>query len=368
MKKKWIITTTLIVLALLATFAYRFVPSNLLAIERWVMSVPSAAQTSDEQRSLATLETINDHPFYRMTYYGDYPRYLQMKRRFYWALGLPKPLCSSFAALNPQGHTILGYNNDGDYHAILLLHTNPPDGYASISISDIGAATPGFSKTFTPYSSDSARSLLLYAPYMTQTGMNEMGLAVSTMYDPSADSRIDPKKDTLAIAEARRYVLDHAKDVEQAIGLLTERNVSFAGAGGTHLLLADRSGHSALLEWVGGNMIVIRNQQAWQVSTNFQVYGSDARITADLASYRAKEPIDGDSLGNSRWRYAAAWETLRQTDGLLTPQQGIELLSTVSVPYRTNYSIVYDLTTGDVQVVTERDYSHIYRDQLPIEE
>ncbi len=115
-------------------------------------------------------------------------------------------------------------------------------------------------------------------------------------------------------------------------------------------------------------MIVIRNQQAWQVSTNFQVYGSDARITADLASYRAKEPIDGDSLGNSRWRYAAAWETLRQTDGLLTPQQGIELLSTVSVPYRTNYSIVYDLTTGDVQVVTERDYSHIYRDQLPIEE
>ncbi len=367
MKKRWIIAAVLVVLVGLVVLAVRVVPNNLAALENWVISVPPSAQTSDEQRSLATLETINDHPFYRMTYYGDYPRYLQMKRRFYWAMGFPKPLCSSIAALNAQGHPILGYNNDGDYHSILLLRTDPPDGYASISISDIGSAIPGYSKTFTPYSSENARSLLLYAPYMTQTGMNEMGLAVSTMYDPSADWKIEPKKDTLGVAEARRYVLDHAKDVEEAIVLLTERNVSFAGAGGTHLLLADRSRHSALLEWVDGKMIVIRNQQPWQTSTNFRVTGSDARIATDLASYRAGEPIDGDSLGNSHWRYAAAWDTLQKADGLLTAEQGMGLLSTISVPYRTNYSIVYDLTTGDVQVVTERDYEHVYHDRLPMQ-
>ena len=367
MKKKWVIPAVFVVLAGLAALAVLFVPNNLPAIERWVMSVPPSAQTADERKSLATLETINDHPFYRMTYYGDYPRYLQMKRRFYWTMGFPRPLCTSIAALNAQGHAILGYNSDGDYHPIILLHTDPPTGYASITIADIGVSPEEFSKEFTPFSSDRARSLLLYAPYMTQTGMNEKGLAVSTMVDPSGEWSIDPQKDTLGGAEARRFILDHAKDVEEAIALLSERNVSYHGTTASHLLLADRSGHSALIEWVGGKMTVIRNQQPWQASTNFRVTGSDARIAADLASYRSGEPIDGDTLGRNRWRYVAAWETLRKADGLLTADQSMELLSTVSIPYRTNYSVVYDLTTGDVQVVTERDYERVYHDRLPMQ-
>jgi hypothetical protein len=365
MKNKiWIISLLLIVLAGLGAAGYYLVARNMASIERWVMTVPKGSQTPDEQKSLASLEVINDHPFYKMTFYGDYPRYLEMKRRFYWAMGYPKPQCSSFAVLNPQGHAILGYNNDGDAPPIILLFTDPSDGYASISISTIGDSFPWFTKSFTPFDSDRNRSLLLYAPYSTQAGMNEMGLAISTMTDPSGDWSIDPTKDTLGAAEARRFVLDHAKDVEEAINLLSQHNVSYSGASVSHLLLADRSGRSVLLEWVGGEMKVMRNQQPWQVSTNFRVYGSQKQIDSSISDYYTLEAITGDSIGKKYWRYVSAWETLRKADGLLSPQQSLDLLNTVSIPNMTQYSVVFDLTNGEVLIATERNYEQIYHYQL----
>jgi hypothetical protein len=366
MKKKWIFLMILVVLVGLGAAAYYYVPRNLPAIERWVMSVPPEWQTPDEQKTLASLKVINDHPFYEMTFYGDYPRYLEMKKRFYWAMGFPKPLCSSFAALNQQGHAILGYNNDGESPPIILLFTDPSDGYASISISTIGGGFPWFTESFTPFNSDRDRSLLLYAPYSTQTGMNEMGLAVSTMTDPEGEWSIDPEKDTLGAAEARRFILDHAKDVEEAIALLSQKNVSYQGTSVSHLLLADRSGHSALLEWVDGEMKVIRNQQPWQVSTNFRVYGSEKKVNADISEYQASGAVIADTLGKNYWRYVTAWAALRKADGLLSFEQSMDLLSTISIKYSTRYSIVYDLTSGEVQIVTDRNYDQPYNYSLPM--
>ena len=376
MKKKWFFRLVLIglmVLVGLGAVSYLFVLPNLPSIQRWVMSVPPVSQTPDEQSTLASLKIINDHPFYQMTFHGDYPRYLEAKRRFYWAMGFPEPHCSSFAALNSQGHALLGYNNDGESRPILLLYTDPSDGYASISISAIGDGFPWFTKTFTPFDSDSARSLLLYAPYSTQTGMNEMGLAVSTMTDPEGSWSMDPEKDTLGAAEARRFILDHAKDVEEAIALLSQKNVSYQGTSVSHLLLADRSAHSALLEWVDGEMKVIRNQQPWQVSTNFRVYGADETINADISQYQTGGTIPNDNLGRKYWRYVTAWETLRRADGLVSLEQSMDLLSTISVDLLNNgtrilthYSVVYDLVSGEVQIVTDRNYQQVYHYRLPI--
>jgi choloylglycine hydrolase len=203
--------------------------------------------------------------------------------------------------------------------------------------------------------------------------MNEMGLAVSTMTDPTGSWAIDPEKDTLGAAEARRVILDHAKDVEAAIALLSQYNVSYTGTSVSHVLLADRSGHSALLEWVDGAMKVIRNEQPWQVSTNFRVYGAQDEINMAISQYRANGTIAGDNLGKNRWRYVTAWETLRKADGSLSPQQGMDLLSTISMDFSrdgtrilTHYSVVYDLVTGDVQVVTDRNYQRPYHFTFPL--
>ncbi len=365
-KEYWIIPLIIIMVGVLAGLAYRLVPPKLASIERFVLRVPRSSLTADEQKTLASLEVINDHPFYKITFYGDYSRYLEIKERFYWAIGLPKPLCSSFSVLNSQGHALLGYNNDGHYIPIILIRTDPSDGYASISISTLGDSFPWFTKSFTPYDSDANRSLLLYSPYATQSGMNEMGLAISTMTDPSGEWQIDPAKDTLGPAEARRYVLDHAKDVEEAIKLLAQVNVSYKGTSVSNLLLADRAGHSALLEWVGGEMVVMRNQQPWQVSTNFRVYGAQEAIDTAIADYDKYGTVLADNPYKAYRRYVIAWETLNQANGFLSPGQSMDLLAKVSTPNKTQYSVVYDLTSGEVQIVTERKYDQVYRYQLPM--
>ncbi len=365
-KKYWIILLMVIIVVVFADLAYWLASPTLASIERLVLRVPLSSQTADEQKTLASLEVINDHPFYKMTFYGDYPRYLEMKERFYWAMGYPKPLCSSFSVLNSQGHALLGYNNDGNYIPIILISTDPSDGYASISISTLGDSFPWFTKSFTPFDSDANRSLLLYSPYATQSGMNEMGLAISTMTDPSGEWQLDPTKDTLGASEARRYVLDHAGDVEEAIKLLSQVNVSYKGTSVSNLLLADRTGHSALLEWVGGEMKVLRNQEPWQVSTNFRVFGAQEAIDSATIAYDKYGLVPGDSVCNAYRRYVIAWETLSQANGFLSPEKSMDLLNNVSTPDKTQYSVVYDLTSGEVQIVTERNYDRVYRYQLPL--
>jgi hypothetical protein len=118
---------------------------------------------------------------------------------------------------------------------------------------------------------------------------------------------------------------------------------------------------------------VIRNGQPWQVSTNFRVYGTQEEINADISQYQANGMVAGDNLGKNHWRYVTAWETLRKANGFLTPEQSLDLLSTISMDLNrngtrilTHYSVVYDLITGDVQVVTDRNYGQPYRFKFPL--
>lgn len=115
MKKKAVFLISLIVFGILIYILGR---ANIVPIVTWIVSIDLASQTPAQQKTLASLEVINDHPFYRMTYYGDYSQFLELKKKYYWAMGIPKPHCSTFSALNPDGDAILGYNSDGEHRPI----------------------------------------------------------------------------------------------------------------------------------------------------------------------------------------------------------------------------------------------------------
>lgn len=96
--------------------------------------------TPDQKRTLDSIEKIDNHPLYTMTYYGDYSQFLKLKDKYYKQLGLPDPRCSTFAALNQDGDAVLGYNSDSGKASYLLLFTNPPVGYKSVSVVHISEA------------------------------------------------------------------------------------------------------------------------------------------------------------------------------------------------------------------------------------
>ncbi len=202
----------------------------------------------------------------------------------------------------------------------------------------------GFSGSIEP-DDPPALSGLLRAPYLPFDGMNERGLAVGMMAVPHSEGGDDTGKPTLDDLEAIRLLLDYAADVNQAIGLLEQYNVDWGGGPAIHYLLADASGDSAVVEYIGGKPQVFRSRQPWQVSTNFLF---------------AEVPLD--KARTECWRYKTADATLSQSDGVLDAQGAMALLQRVSGAGTTAtiWSVVYNLSNGQVQVVMDRDYDQVF--------
>jgi hypothetical protein len=302
-------------------------------------------------RTLASFRKVDDFPLYTISYYGDYDLedYLQ---EGLWTGHQSQSqgtrdgqACTCFAALNENGDFIFGRNFDWHTVSALLLFTNPPDGYASVSMVDI---------TYFGYGTEEPswidRIRLLDAPYWPFDGMNERGLTVGMMAVPHAKASDDPQKVTVGSLLAIRLMLDYAKDVDEAISLLRSYNVDFAGGPPVHYLISDSSGGSAVVEFIDGEMSIIRSSEPWQVATNFVISGVSP----------------GDAKASCR-RYREAYETLEQVEGHISREDAMALLEYVSQSH-TKWSIVYDLTSGDIQVAMGRKYNEVKTFQLELKD
>ncbi len=311
-----------------------------------------ASLTEEQQQTLASLKKIDDFPLYEMHYYGDYgfDTFLQqgMQTRGQSQLLLQGSTqewaCTCFAALNSGGELIFGRNFDWMLHPALLLFTDPPNGYASISMVDI---------SYLGYDRDDAswadHTQLLSAPYLPFDGLNERGLAVGLMAVPTADGGEDPQKVTIGTLHVVRVLLDYAKDIEEVLALLQGYNVDFQGGPPVHYLVADATGNSVVIEYIKGEMKVVRNTDPWQVSTNFIISESNP----ESRKYRCK-------------RYATAESTLKQENGHISPVEAMTLLKNVSGSgsHPTIWSTVYNMTTGSIQVVMGKEYEKVYEFNL----
>ena len=310
-------------------------------------SLPIPAGMDDESASLFSLEQVDDYPLYTMRYFGTYPG----RDRSNGSSDLSKPIvasaqsscraawgCSLFAALGDDDDRLFGRNFDWNFSPALLLFTDPADGYASVSMVDIEYL--GFagdrSKNLTDLPLEKRRSLL-DAPSLPFDGMNEKGLAVGMAAVPEEDMPYDPQKRTLDELEVIREILDHAATVNEAIDILGSYNIDM-GDVPIHYLIASAAGESAVVEFYRGEMVVFRNESTWQVITNFL-----------LAS------TNGNPQGQC-WRYDRINQRLNEQEGRVSSRDAIRLLEDVSQE-GTQWSIVYNMTSGDLQVVMGHDYS-----------
>lgn len=198
------------------------------------------------------------------------------------------------------------------------------------------------------------RRALLVAPYFPFDGMNEYGLTVGLMAVPYADGGNEPQKVTIGGLHAVRLMLDYAKNVEEALALLQNYNIDFRGGPPLHYLVSDSSGNSAVVEFINGEMRIIPKSQPWQVATNFVI--SDTMPKTVKLRCR---------------RYRKASETLEQLDGKLSQTEARQLLQQLSQPteYATTtiWSTVYNMTTGEIQVMMDMKYDTVYTFTLKIQ-
>ncbi len=300
-----------------------------------------AGFTENQAKTLASLKQVDDHPLYTMQYYGEYDSpqtsLLPAPRK---AGSSPGWACSLFTVLLDQDHLLYGRNFDWEFSPALLLFTDPPDGYASVAMVDF--AYLGFSgQTVPDLTKLPLQELkgLLNAPQLPFDGMNEHGLAIGMAAVDPGNMQPDPSKKTIGSLGIMREILDHARDVTEALDIIKKYNINFVGGPPVHYLIADANKQAVLVEFYQGEMRVFENEGPWHSATNF--------LRASVQ----------DPKGNC-WRYDKINARLSEKQGMLNSSAAMQLLSEVAQD-STQWSVVYQMGRGEVSVAMDKDYANV---------
>ena len=296
---------------------------------------PETAEPRSVEPVLTGFRKVDDYPLYVVHIEGDYgfSEYLATGRTPLMGY-IHVPGCTVFTAMG-GGETLMGRNFDFPSNPALLLYTDPPDGYASVSMVDLGYF--GYNLGNLPQEGD--LDSLLAAPLLPFDGMNEKGLVVGMAAIPEALAPAAEGKTNIGEIQVIRLLLDYAEDVNEALTLLEEYNVEMTTPP-IHYMIADRSGESVVIEYIRGEMHVLREETPYQVMTNFIIQGSSTGQDAPC------------------WRFRAVHEGLSGYNGVVSAGEAMDMLSEASQS-STIWSIVYEASTGEIHVAMGRSYENV---------
>jgi hypothetical protein len=200
----------------------------------------------------------------------------------------------------------------------------------------------------------SKRQALLRAPYLPFDGMNEYGLVIGMAAVPESKMPNDPNKPTIDSLAVMRETLDHARTADEALGILEKYNIDWGGGPALYYLIADsgdtdqRSGKSVLVEYIDGRMVTLPNEAPWHLATNH------LRVTAQ-----------GDGGCD---RDARLHQQLTSNGGKIPLPDAMQLLAAVSQSgdYPTQWSVIYGISTGEIDVFMGREYGQSHTFQFPL--
>lgn len=284
---------------------------------------------------------ISDYPLFVMNYPGDYnfQNYLRTGislNKFRLQDDSVLWGCTCFSAM-ADSCKIFGRNFDWYHHIALILFTHPPNAYSSISLADITYL--GFLES-TSLEQIQHSSSASGSPYVTMDGLNEKGVAIGQMMVPIVQPPYDPNKINLGCLDIVRLVLDYASNTEEAISLIQKFNFK-DDAHPVHYLIADRSGKSAVIEFVNKEMKVIFNNEPFQVSTNFIITGSNAPSSTPC------------------WRYNTAYTKLKNVNGETDENKAMNILNSVSQSI-TMWSAVYNMNSYSLNICIDKNYNKVF--------
>ncbi len=177
-----------------------------------------------------------------------------------------------------------------------------------------------------------------------QGGMNERGLFYDGAICPQSEATPDPDKPTLSSINLGEKVLSQCSSVDEVVEMAKGYNLSQSSA--FHLLFADASGNSAVLEWVEGEFHAIKGEGNYQAVTNFWL------SKPDLGNYPCT-------------RYKNAEEQLAK--GLYSVGSFRDILKLTAQDWGnggTLYSNVYDLTNRVVYIYDRGKFESSARVEL----
>ena len=296
--------------------------------------------------------------------------------------------CSSFTAKTPAGDRLFGRNYDFSPTNTCLVSTNPGNGrHASISTVDlqfIGVQPEtGLTDIMDKISA-------LAAPFVPLDGMNDAGVACGIYMtnqgggtESDGEERVvatdvDTEKPDLTSTTMLRMVLDYADSVDEAVDMIEGYDLHDSANTSFHYMIADASGKSAILEWIGETDATDNDGSARHLVVTY--HDADDALGAQEAAATDYQWVTNFIVGDQGYyanedemggldRYRHLGEVLSATDGTLAdadaamdllrqvgrrtwdPAHGKPDSTTITV-----HSVVYDLTNKRALWVPNEHY------------
>ena len=183
---------------------------------------------SDISRTLQSIVKVRDpggpcqNGLYLITQYGDREDLFEKENRSM----IENPLinrswryCSVFAAAS-NDTIVVGRNWDNENVGSIIINLYyPSDGYASISFSRAIDLDFPLHMHLEGITGTELGQRLLLSPFYAMDGMNERGLTVAVAGNKGTTHEILPSKKPLYMPYLIRKILDHTKNVDEAIKL-----------------------------------------------------------------------------------------------------------------------------------------------------
>lgn len=251
--------------------------------------------------------------------------------------------CSTISVRTAKGDAVFGRNFDWGTCNALIVQTRPADGYASVSTVNMDFLNLGLDMP----EEMQMRLLSVAAPFAPMDGMNEKGLCVAVlMIQDSPAFAQDTGKPDLTTTTAVRLLLDQAADVEEAVELLAQYDMHASAGMMVHFALSDVAGHSVAVEYVDNEMVITETP----IVTNY---------------YLSPGEKYGIGTEESQIRYAML-EDMLQNNSSFSMDDIRDALARVSKHNfnsefaSTEWSIVYDQSTGEARYYHRENYQRYY--------
>ena len=280
--------------------------------------------------------------------------------------------CSAFTADTQSGDRVFGRNYDFSATNTAIVYTDPGEGrhasYSTIDLSFLGLDADKDVETI------GQKFLTLAAPYVPLDGINDAGVACGIFMSYQGEGKGTPTdtqtdRPDITSTTLLRLILDYADSVEDAVALAQQYDLHDSASSCFHYMVADSTGRSAILEWVGTDA----DHDADGAERQLNVLWNDTDALSDSADWQVvtnfiKTPgyyddTTAEMKGLDRYEHLAA--ALRETDGIVADKDAaMDLLASVGRRTWNNddsnsntvHSVVYDLTDKSVLWVGNEHY------------
>ena len=289
----------------------------------------------------------------------------------------PEIGCSSFTAKTEAGDVLFGRNYDFSKTNTCIVFTEANEGrHATISTVDLQFLGMDVDKNV---ESLMDKITCLAAAYAPLDGINDAGVSCGIYMTYQGGEKTvatdqNTDKPDFTSTTLLRLILDYADDVDEAVEIAQSYDLHDSAGTSYHYMVADASGRSVILEWVGSSDATDNDGSARELVVHYndaddyvgEVEGSSDFQWVTNFIVNPDYYADTDDANKKGYdRYEQIYQDLKAVDGVVADEEAaMEILATVGRRSWKNddgngctvHSVVYNLTDKTMLWVSNENF------------